>query len=64
MDELTALSGKPIYLVHNKYDPICNIEQAHLLKKLLPQTELVVLNKRGHGGDFQIDTIKKFFKKA
>ncbi|MBR3148340.1 MAG: alpha/beta fold hydrolase [Alphaproteobacteria bacterium] len=64
VDELTALSGKPIYLVHNKYDPICNIEQAHLLKKLLPQTELVVLNKRGHGGDFQIDTIKKFFKKA
>ena len=64
VNDLQKLSDKPIFLVHNKYDPICNIEQAHLLKKHLPQTELVVLNKRGHGGDFQIDTLKKFFKKA
>ena len=64
VNELPKLLAKPVFLVHNKYDPICNVEQAHLLKKYLPQTELVLLNKRGHGGDFQIDTLKKFFKKA
>lgn len=64
MTNISILNNKPIYLVHNKYDPICSVEQAYLLKKHLPQTDLVILNKRGHGGDFQIDTIKKFFKKA
>lgn len=48
LNDAGRLKNIPVDLVHGRYDLICPIENAFLLKKQLPQLELHISTKAGH----------------
>ncbi len=48
MNNIHKLAHVPLTMVHGRYDYVCPIEAAFLIKEALPHSKLVVINDAGH----------------
>lgn len=48
LNNMYKLEGVPIKMVHGRYDYVCTIQAAFLIKDKLPHAELTIVNDAGH----------------
>ncbi|NBO24312.1 MAG: prolyl aminopeptidase [Chlamydiae bacterium] len=49
-DHLKDLSDLPIKIIHGRYDMVCPVKNALILKEYCPQAEVVIVEDAGHSG--------------
>jgi proline iminopeptidase len=64
MNAVHKIEDIPITIIHNRMDLICPIDQAWELKTYTNNSKLIIIPEQGHGGDFQIEYMFKFFQEA
>ncbi|WP_371374119.1 prolyl aminopeptidase [Thalassotalea aquiviva] len=63
IDNLTKISHLPAYIVHGRYDMVCQLKQAWLLAKNWDNAQLQIIPKAGHSG-FEAGIIDAMCKAA
>ncbi len=48
LDNMATIEDTPGFIVHGRYDMICPIEQAILLKQRWPESRLRIIDNAGH----------------
>ena len=48
LKNIHTLKHIPITIVHGRYDMVCPINQAYMIKKALPHTKLIIVENEGH----------------
>ncbi len=59
MRNVKKIADIPALIVHNRLDFVCPLKNAYDLHKALPNSKLVIVPEKGHGGKLLFKTIKK-----
>ncbi len=49
-DQLNKIDQIPCEIIHGRYDVICPVKNAYMLKKYLPKAKLTIVEEAGHAG--------------
>ena len=63
MKNIGKIRNIPTIIVHNRLDFVCPLKGAYSLHKALPESKLVIVAERGHGGKLLYKTMNSEFKK-